>query len=182
MLPAPITTSRLVLRLPADSDQAALRPLYDDPLALRHIGTERAWTEQAVRRFHESRMTAHARYGYTLYTVTRKSDGAVVGVCGLCPDEDARPEISAAVLSRFWGRRYAAEALLAVMAAVKDDPAIEEVNARMEADHPQLPYYESTLLRPHGFVFERTSPHPGSGKRLNRYRWTRTPAIGDRAD
>lgn len=103
LTPRRMTTERLLLRLPEDSDLDPLAALYNDPGALKNIGTEAHWSREQTLRILRESAAEYEQRGYAMYTVVRRSDGAVLGLCGLCPDEDDLPEIAGVLIRRHWG-------------------------------------------------------------------------------
>ncbi|MBO8200214.1 GNAT family N-acetyltransferase [Streptomyces smyrnaeus] len=177
LTPRRMTTERLLLRLPEDSDLDPLAALYNDPGALKNIGTEAHWSREQTLRILRESAAEYEQRGYAMYTVVRRSDGAVLGLCGLCPDEDDLPEIAGVLIRRHWGRGYCREAAAAVLTRAQAGPGPVTLTGHVEADHPALDYVERTVMYAHGFVFEKEAPFPYSGKLMRYYRWS-SPAAG----
>lgn len=108
---APLRTARLVLRPPGAADAPAIAALAND--------------------FGVAEMLAHVPHPYSLadaedfllvagssvvFAVTRRMDGAVMGICGLRPtSRPAAADLGYWLGRPFWGRGYATEAAHAVV-------------------------------------------------------------------
>lgn len=176
MLTFPITTSRLVLRVPRPDDLDALRDWYEDPIALEHAGTQTHWNRDLTAEFLERWADQHRLIGYSMATVVRHADGRIVGLSGVTPNEDGEPELASLMIRRWWGENYGREATEALLSAARNDPRLPVLLLRMEADHPAIEHVERTLLTPNGFVFSKISRHAESGRLMRHYRWNSAPA------
>ena len=117
-----IDTKRLTLRPLTVDDASFYLRLVNEPSFLENIG------DKGVRDLEGARaallagpIAMQAQLGYSLWMVTRKEDGASIGMCGLIkrdtlPDTD----IGYAYLPAFWGQGYAWEAASAAMAYGRD--------------------------------------------------------------
>lgn len=117
-----IETKRLSLRPLTIEDAAFYLRLVNEPSFIENIG------DKGVRDLEGARaallagpIAMQADLGYSLWMVTRKEDGAAIGLCGLIkrdtlPDTD----IGYAYLPAYWGQGYAWEAASAVMAFGRD--------------------------------------------------------------
>ena len=127
-----IKTTRLVLRPTEPRDHAALRLHIADPKVMRYLLpiADDAAFNAVLARYEEFERT----HGFTFWVVERRSDGAVLGVCGLKPGAEGTP-IAGMVEAgwRFgrehWGQGYAAEAARAVLAWAWANTAAAEVVA-----------------------------------------------------
>ncbi|MFC5185904.1 GNAT family N-acetyltransferase [Actinomadura harenae] len=172
MLTFPITTRRLVLRVPQADDLDHLRDLYEDPIALEHVGTQANWNRDLTADRLDRWADQHRRLGYSMATVVRRSDGRIVGLSGMTPNEDGDPELSGLMIRQWWGENYGLEATEALLGAVQDDPRFPIIMVRMETTHPAIDHVERTLLIPNGFTFVRVSPLFEDGKLMRLYQWT----------
>ncbi|QNA83614.1 GNAT family N-acetyltransferase [Sphingomonas sp. So64.6b] len=108
-----ITTERLILRPYAARDRAALREQCDDPEVMRFL---LAVPDDDALDTMIDRMAGYLLdYGFTFWTVERRSDGAVIGVCRLKPGAPGTPiadevEIGWRLSRDYWGQGYAREA------------------------------------------------------------------------
>jgi ribosomal-protein-alanine N-acetyltransferase len=117
-----IDTKRLTLRPLTLDDASFYLRLVNEPSFLANIG------DKGVRDLEGARaallagpMAMQLELGYSLWMVTRKEDGACIGMCGLIkrdtlPDTD----IGYAYLPAYWGQGYAWEAASAAMAYGRD--------------------------------------------------------------
>lgn len=117
-----IDTKRLTLRPLTLDDASFYLRLVNEPSFLANIG------DKGVRDLDGARaallagpIAMQSELGYSLWMVTRKEDGAAIGMCGLIkrdtlPDTD----IGYAYLPAFWGQGYAWEAASAALAYGRD--------------------------------------------------------------
>ncbi|HEY9599956.1 MAG TPA: GNAT family N-acetyltransferase [Cyanophyceae cyanobacterium] len=107
-----IETHRLQLRrfMPQDLDN--LYCLYRDPDVMKYVG-------KGVRTRQETQkglffMIDHYRYGFGLWAVVHKANGAFIGRCGLCYLDNTRQvELGYTFAKAYWNRGFATEASLA---------------------------------------------------------------------
>ena len=103
-----LETARLRLRwfkdTPADAD--FLRALLNDPGWLANIGERNVRTRHQARAWIASRHTdVYGRLGFGFWAVERKSDGAVLGMCGLVKrDTLLEPDVGYALMPEFRGQ------------------------------------------------------------------------------
>jgi RimJ/RimL family protein N-acetyltransferase len=109
-----IDTERLILRPYEDArDRATMRAMCDDPEVMRYLLPV---PDDAAHDAMIMRMEGYlAEFGYTFWTVERRADGAILGVCGLKPGGPDTPiaglvEIGWRFAREHWGRGYAREA------------------------------------------------------------------------
>ncbi len=104
-------TERLDVRRLRRSDLPALLAVYGDLDAMRWVGDGSALTTEDARRWLDVTERNVATRGYGMCTLTRRSDGAVVGFCGLVhPGGQPLPEIKYALERAHWGQGLATEA------------------------------------------------------------------------
>lgn len=108
-----IETERLTLRLYRDGDRAALRAQCADPDVMAYLPPV---PDDAAFDAMVNRMRGYDRdCGYTFWTTKRRSDDAVLGMCGLKPGAPDTPiadrlEIGWRLGRDYWGQGYAREA------------------------------------------------------------------------
>lgn len=122
-----LDTPRLVLRRLEASDAAFIVELLCQPSFIANIGDRGVRNEADAQRYLlDGPLAMYARYGFGLWHVARKSDGASIGMCGLLK-RDNLPDVDLgyAYLPDYWGQGYAFEAAEATLqhAAVKFDLA-----------------------------------------------------------
>jgi RimJ/RimL family protein N-acetyltransferase len=113
-----IETPRLVLRSFALHDGAAMWAQVQDPAVMRFLLPV---PDIAAFVAMVGRMQGYERdHGYTFWTIERRADGAMLGVCGLKPGAPETPiagevEIGWRLGREFWGQGYAREAAQATL-------------------------------------------------------------------
>jgi RimJ/RimL family protein N-acetyltransferase len=80
-----IETERLILRKMKEDDAESLLDIFSDPIAMRYFGVifDRRRMGQWVR----NNLEHEKLYGFSLLSVILKSNGEVIGDCGLETDE-----------------------------------------------------------------------------------------------
>lgn len=107
-----LETARLVLRRLECADAAFIVRLLNEPSFLANIGDRGVRDESDARRYLlEGPISMYARFGFGLWHVSRKTDGAPLGICGLLK-RDTLPDVDLgyAYLPEHWGQGYAFEA------------------------------------------------------------------------
>lgn len=106
-----LETERLFLREITEDDPDDLLEIWGDPEAMRlfpqtlNRDQMKAWIERNDKRYQQ--------YGHGIWAVIRKSDGELVGDCGLMMQEvDGVEELEVGYhfKPRYWGNGYATEA------------------------------------------------------------------------
>ena len=129
-----LTTERLRLRPFTPADHDAIHAIYADPAVMRFVGhgahATMAETTTALRIYGE----VLARRGYSFLAVTERDTGALVGDGGLHPLGGAGPDVELGyTLARsVWGRGYATELGLALVAHAFDVLRVPRVVAQVE--------------------------------------------------
>lgn len=126
-----LETARLSLRRLEASDAAFLVELLNQPSFLTNIGDRGVRTvEDAHRYLREGPLAMYARHGFGLWHVSRRADGAVLGLCGLLK-RDVLPDVDVgyALLPQFWGQGYAFEAAQATVRHASSRFALSRVAA-----------------------------------------------------
>ena len=112
-----ITTERLILRLPEPADRPALHAMWADPEVMAQLAPVKdADASDAVLLKHDS----YRDEGLGFWTVERKSDGSVIGFCGLKRGDAHNPiagEVEAGWIidKPYWRQGYAYEAMVAAL-------------------------------------------------------------------
>jgi ribosomal-protein-alanine N-acetyltransferase len=116
-----LATERLNLRRFDLQDAPFVIELVNEPGWLRFIGDKGVRTvEDAHRYLRDGPLSMYSRFGFGLYLVERKSDGAPIGTCGLIKrDTLEHVDIGFAFLARVAKQGYAHEAARAVVAQAK---------------------------------------------------------------
>lgn len=120
----------------ASGDTAFVLELLNDPDFLRYIGDRGVHSlAQAVDYLRDGPVASYRLNGFGLYRVERREDGAAVGMCGLIKRPPlAHPDLGYALLPRFRGHGYVAEAARAVLAAAREQ-GIATVLAVVDPDN-----------------------------------------------
>ena len=126
-----LETDRLRLRWFHDTaaDADFLRALLNDPGWLANIGERNVRTRRQARTWIATRHTAtYGRLGFGFWAVERKSDGALVGMCGLIKrDTLMEADVGYALMPAFRGHGYASEAAAACVRYGQDVLGLAEV-------------------------------------------------------
>jgi RimJ/RimL family protein N-acetyltransferase len=112
----------LVIRSFEAEDADAWIAMFDDPKVRRFLPPGASPTLETFQGAIESRHTMEREIGYAMWAVEAKTDGEFLGQCGLRPaatmDPSAGSEIDLAyhLASAAWGKGFATEAVIAVLA------------------------------------------------------------------
>ena len=112
-----IATERLILRLPEPGDRPTLHAMWADPEVMAQLAPVKdADASDAVLLKHDT----YRDEGLGFWTVERRSDGAVIGFCGLKRGDAHNPiagEVEAGWIidKPFWRQGYAYEAMVAAL-------------------------------------------------------------------
>jgi len=112
-----LETPRLTLRRLTLDDAAFVTALYNEPSFIEHIGDRGVRNSDDARRYLQSGPIAmYERFGFGLWHVARRADGAAIGMCGLLK-RDTLPEVDLgyAYLPAYWGAGFAFEAAAATL-------------------------------------------------------------------
>jgi ribosomal-protein-alanine N-acetyltransferase len=126
-----LETDRLRLRwfsgTPTDAD--FLRALLNDPGWLANIGERNVRTRRQALGWIATRHTAtYGRLGFGFWAVERKTDGALMGMCGLIKrDTLMEADVGYALMPAFRGHGYAREAAAACVRYGQDVLGLPEV-------------------------------------------------------
>ncbi len=126
-----LETDRLRLRwfTGTDIDADFLRALLNDPGWLANIGERNVRTRRQARAWIATRHTAtYGRLGFGFWAVERKSDGVLMGMCGLIKrDTLLETDVGYALMPAFRGQGYAREAAAACVRYGQDVLGLPEV-------------------------------------------------------
>jgi RimJ/RimL family protein N-acetyltransferase len=132
-----LETPRLQLRWLSTDDAPFIFDLLNEPDWKRYIGDKGVDSLQAASDYIRSvPMASYERHGFGLYAVQRRSDGQLLGMCGLIrrdwlPDVD----IGFALLARHAGQGWAHEAAAAVLAHARDVLGLRRIVAVTTQDN-----------------------------------------------
>jgi RimJ/RimL family protein N-acetyltransferase len=156
-----LETARLALRWLTADDAAFILALLNEPSFLRFIGDRGVRTSVQARDYIlNGPVASYAQFGFGLYLVLRKADGAVLGICGLLKRETlADVDVGFAFLPEFWSRGYAFEAAEATVAHGRRDFGLKRIVAVTSPDNAA----SIRLIEKLGMQFERmVQLKPGS--------------------
>ncbi len=112
-----LETERLRLRHFGPADAAFILELLNEPSWIAHIGPRDVHDLAAAEAWIEAKLVAsYARLGFGFWAVERRTDGELLGMCGLIK-RDSLPEVDLgyAFVPRAWGAGYAREAAAACL-------------------------------------------------------------------
>jgi len=124
-----LETPRLRLRWFVAADADFLRVLLNDPGWLANIGERNVRTRRQAQAWIATRHTAtYGRLGFGFWAVERKSDGALMGMCGLIKrDALMEADVGYALMPAFRGQGYASEAAAACVRYAHEVLGLPEV-------------------------------------------------------
>jgi RimJ/RimL family protein N-acetyltransferase len=124
-----LETPRLRMRWFTAADADFLRALLNDPGWLANIGERNVRTRAQARTWIAMRHTAtYGRLGFGFWGVERKSDGVLIGMCGLIKrDTLMEVDVGYALMPAFRGQGYASEAAAACVRYGHDVLGLPEV-------------------------------------------------------
>ena len=124
-----LETERLWLRRITLEDAGLMLAVWNDPRFIRHVGDRGIRTiEEAHDALRSGAFRLYQDYGYGPYSLTRKTDGTQVGICGLFKrDILDHPDIGFAVLPDHCGQGIAGEAAAEVVRHAREDLELAEL-------------------------------------------------------
>ena len=111
-----LKTSRLYLRLMRPSDIDELINIFRDPKVMASFNTD-PFDHTQMQHWIEGNLEHQAMYGYGLFSVVLKSEGVLIGDCGLehmMVDGNQVTELGYDFRSDYWNQGYATEAAISV--------------------------------------------------------------------
>ena len=159
-----LETERLILRVQTTNDAAFILELMNDPSWLKFIGDRGIRTlDDAKNHILNGPVRMFEQYGFCLYLVERKEDHVPIGICGLVKRGSLEDiDIGFAFLPKYWGKGYATEAAIAVMAYGKDTLGLNRIVAITTQDN----HASANLLEKAGLKFERLIQLPRDPEEL----------------
>jgi RimJ/RimL family protein N-acetyltransferase len=160
-------TERLILRPFTLDDAAAWLPLISLPDIIRYTGDTPAQTVEEARELLRTKpLRDYAVHGYGRMAVIEKATGRLVGFSGLKYLEDLQEvDIGYRFLPDCWGKGYATESCIAVMAQGRSEHKIRRIVGMV---HPENPA-SSRVLEKLGLRFERLLEPDDHGVRFRLY-------------
>ena len=164
-----LTTSRLSLREFTPDDASFILELLSDPDWHRNINNPNVQDEAGALAWMETRLfEPYRKYGHGFWAVERKSDGEVLGMCGIFK-RDSLPEVDLGYgfVPRHRGQGYAREAAVACLAHDRDVLGMTVILAITSVDNePSM-----SLLRSIGMREEGVEVLPGNDEPSRLFRW-----------
>ncbi len=165
-----LQTQRLVLRWFSDDDAPFILELMTDPAWIENIGDAGPRTLEEAQAWIESRLVAHYRqHGHGLWAMERRSDRALVGMCGLL----RRPtlpsiDVGYALVPRARGHGYAREAAAACLAYGRDALGHQRIFAITSPGN----LASVRVLEALGMKHQETKPLQGETKQSAVFLWS----------
>ena len=160
-------TDRLILRPVTVDDSALMLAIWNDPAFIANVADRGIRTDeearQAIRSGPEKLFEDH---GYGPYSLALKTDGAMIGICGLFKRDNLdAPDIGFALLPEYCGKGYAGEAAVAVVEHARSELGIDTLTAIVTpTNRPSI-----GLIEKLGLTFERMITMPGDDEAVCLY-------------
>ena len=161
-MPTTIDTPRLLLRPFTLDDAHDYWPLVRLPDVLRYTGEDARTTLEEVREVLLTRpLRDYAVHGYGRMACIEKSSGRLVGFCGLkYLDDMQETDIGYRFLLDSWGKGYATESALALMAQGRVQFGVKRIIGLVQPANVA----SARVLEKLGLVYERSfDPDDGHG-------------------
>jgi len=161
-------TARLELIPTNLNDAEFIFKLLNSPKWLANIGDRNISSIDDAKKYIEEKfLTKFAQYGYSNYTVVRKTDRAKMGSCGLYTrDGIAGVDIGFAFLAQFENQGYAFESANRLKQAAFHDFNLKELSAITTKDNKP----SQKLLGKLGMKFEKYITLPNDSEELLFYK------------
>jgi RimJ/RimL family protein N-acetyltransferase len=137
-----IETERLILRPWTEADLAVLGQFSTDPVLMHHFGRAELVDDSLERLARMQRFDREL--GFSFRAVVRKTDGAIIGNCGLKPltvpwPEPTDIEIGWLLRQDCWGQGYAVEAATPMLEiGLSKAPRVVAITARSNGPSQQV--------------------------------------------
>jgi RimJ/RimL family protein N-acetyltransferase len=162
-----IETKRLNLHATTVGDAELLLAVWNDPAYIRHV------TDRGIRTVRQARgaikkgaQRLFRDFGYGPYCVSLKSDGSMIGICGLFRRPNLLdPDIGFGFLPEFCSQGYAFEAAESVLAYARDTLGIALLNALVSPENNA----SIRLIDKLGLTFDRMITMPGERRSICLY-------------
>jgi len=160
-------TERLRLRPVTVDDAALMLAVWNDPAFIKNVADRGIRTvEQAREAIKAGAQKLFDDFGYGPYCMSLKSDGALIGICGIFKRENIDdPDIGFGVLPDYCGKGYAGEAAQAVVEYASNTLGISVLTAIVSPTNaPSI-----GLIEKLGLTFERMVTMPGEDNAICLY-------------
>lgn len=165
-----LETERLSLRWLTTDDDAFILKLVNEPAWLQFIGERGVRTlADAQRYLVDGPIAMYARCGFGLFAVERKSDGVLLGICGLLKRDTLEDvDLGFAFFEKFWGQGFARESAAAMTAHAERAFSLRRLVAITSPDN----HRSIQLLEKLGFTFERLIRLTNTSPESNLFAWS----------
>ena len=162
-----LETERLTLHRLTEDDAEFMLGLLNEPSFHQYIGDRGVRTIEEARAYvRNGAMASYEAFGFGLWLVLRKEDGAAIGLCGLLKRETLPDvDIGFAFRPAFWSRGYAVESGSAVVEHGRTAFGLTRLVAIVQADNRG----SIRVLEKLGFQFERPLDWPGDAATIHLY-------------
>ncbi len=163
-----LETDRLRLRPVTIEDTELMLAVWNDPAFIRNVADRGIrTTEQAREAIAGGAVKLFEDYGYGPYCMSLKSNGSMIGICGLFKRENLEdPDIGFGVLPDYCGNGYAGEAAVAVVDYARNELGIGVLTAIVSPTNgPSI-----GLIEKLGLKFNRMITMPGDEDAICLYR------------
>jgi RimJ/RimL family protein N-acetyltransferase len=140
-------------------DADLMLAIWNDPAFIRNVSDRGIRTvEQARDAIESGAQKLFEDYGYGPYCMSLKSDGAMIGICGLFKRDNLEdPDIGFGVLPDYCGKGYAGEAAAAVVNFARNELGIAILTAIVSPTNaPSI-----GLIKKLGLTFDQMITMPG---------------------
>lgn len=160
-------TERLRLRPVTQDDAGLMLAVWNDPAYIKNVSDRGIRTlEQARDAIAAGAEKLFADYGYGPYCLSLKSNGELIGICGLFRrDMFDDPDIGFSLLPNYRSQGYAGEAAVEVVRFAREDLGINNLMAIVSPKNaPSIGLIEKLGLR-----YERRVTMPGDDEEISLY-------------
>jgi ribosomal-protein-alanine N-acetyltransferase len=167
-----IETERLRLRPVTVNDTELMLAIWNDPAFIRNVSDRGIRTiEQAREAIEGGAQKLFEDHGYGPYCMSLKSDGKMIGICGIFKRENLDdPDIGFGVLPDYCGKGYAGEAAAAVVDYARGELGIGVLTAIVSPTNaPSI-----GLIEKLGLTFEQMITMPGDDHAICLYKMALT--------
>jgi RimJ/RimL family protein N-acetyltransferase len=167
-----IETERMRLRPVTVDDAELMLAIWNDPAFIRNVSDRGIRTvEQAREAIEGGAQKLFQDYGYGPYCMSLKTDGTMIGICGLFKRENLEdPDIGFGVLPDYCGKGHAGEAAVAVVDYARNELGIDNLTAIVSPTNaPSI-----GLIEKLGLTFEQMITMPGDDDAICLYRMALT--------
>lgn len=160
-------TQRLLLTPTTEKDSEFIVELLNTPKWLEYIGDRKIYSVEDACQYIAEKMTPQfERLGFGNYTITRKSDGIIIGSCGLYDREGVDGiDIGFGFLPEYEKKGYALEASLKVKEIAFNNFNLDKISAITSKKN----IGSQTLLKKLGLQYIENFKLPDSNESLMLY-------------